>query len=82
MSAARFADDHPIEMLRGANRPGRTATLRALANRAAWLSKKIELFPDRARDMRASYLIAELAAIGIAVEAIEAMPVPKKTGTP
>ncbi len=74
---SRFAEDHPIEMLRGAPRPGRKSVLRALARRAAWLSNKIEAFPDRARDLRASYLVEELTAIGIAIEAIEVLLPPK-----
>ena len=67
-----FADDHPIEMLREGKRPTRKNALRALARRAAWLSKKIETFGMRAKDPKASYLVEELASIAIAVEAIEA----------
>jgi hypothetical protein len=67
-----FADDHPLEMLRGARRPSRKDALRALARRAAWLTQKIETFGGRALDPKASYLVEELASIAVAVEAIEA----------
>jgi hypothetical protein len=68
---SRFAEDYPIEMLRGARRPNGKAVSRALARRAAWLVKKIETFTNRALDPAASYLVEELAAIVVAGEMIE-----------
>ena len=69
---SRFPEDHAIVLLQGARKPSWQKALRALARRTVWLSKKIETFPMRAQDPAASYLVEELAAVAVAVEAIEA----------
>lgn len=71
-SSNAFAADHPIEMIRGLNRPGRATVLRCLAQRAAWLSNRMELDArTNVRDAAASLFMCELKSLAIAVESFE-----------
>ncbi len=66
----RFAADHQIPALRGIRKLDRGKVLRMLAERAAWLEKKIER--QTLAQAPSGLYVSELAAIVQAAEAIEA----------
>lgn len=67
----RFPEDYVIETLRGSEVPDSNRVLRAFADRASRVVREIESYRDRARDPKAGYLVAELAAIAVAVELVD-----------
>lgn len=70
--AGRFPADHFVESLRGRRHPARELLVKRLANRAAWLERKIAA--RRATGEPFAYFVEELAAIVLAIDNLPSDP--------
>jgi hypothetical protein len=68
----RFPDDHPIEILRGGRYLSRRKVLKVIANRCAWLERKIATYvEDHPNGLKNNPLYVELKALAQLVEVFE-----------
>lgn len=74
---SRFSDKHPIEAVRGLQRPTMNCMRRELAQRAAWLAKKLvryrNLHDGEPQYIETSPILRELVVIARLMEILKVM---------